>query len=228
MLTIICGEDNVNSRNYFLNELKKLKESGNEIKNIYPKEIENIFTGVSVETLFGQQVVYAVENLNKYINKKSKSIIDILYKIAGDEKTILIDWEDETQKRFLKYTDKVKIVEFKPDKNIFKLLDQCYPSNLKEFISTFSQIVQKTNEYFILIMLTRHIKKLLLYKINIKPQDVAYWQEKRLIYQSKFWLKETLINFYNKLIDIEVSEKIGKNPYGIKNYIEMLSCYYIK
>jgi len=195
MITIVCGEDNISSRNCFLNEIKKYKNSGYDVKNIYPKEILNILTGISIQTLFGQNIVYTVENLNKLINKKNLKIVSVLKKISKDKGVHLVDWEDEVQKRGLKFADGAKVIEFKPSRNIFKLLDQCYPSNLKEFLTTYNQIINKTNEYFVLIMLIRHIKKLLLYKINQKPQNVAYWQEKKLIFQSKFWLKDKLVSF---------------------------------
>src|SRR4030043_202079 len=126
MLKIICGEDSVTSRNYYLSEIKKYKDEGYEVKNIHPKEIEDAFIGITIQTLFGQSVIYCTENLNKFINKRKSADI-----IVSD----------------------------------------------------------KTNEYFILIMLIRHIKKLLLYKINQEVENLAYWQLKKLELQCRFWTK---------------------------------------
>jgi len=228
MLTIICGEDSISSRDYYVKEVNKYKELGLEISNIYPKEIKNIFTGVSVQSLFGQNIIYCTENLNKFINKKNISVLNILKEISSDKNLILLDWENEISKRDLKYSEKSRIIEFRPNKNIFKLLESCYPANLKEFLSILNEISHKMSEYLILIMLIRHIKKLLLYKINGKVENLAYWQLKQIAYQSKLWSKDALIVFYDKLINIEILEKIGKNPYSVKNYIELLSVYYIK
>ena len=228
MLKIICGEDSIASRNYYLNEIKKYKDTGYVVKNIHPKEIKDVFTGVTIQTLFGQTLLYSTENLNKFINKRKSADLIILDKLSSDKYVVFIDWENETSKRDLKYITNTKIIEFKPTGNIFKLLDSCYPSNLRNFLSIFNEISDKTNEYFILIMLIRHLKKLLLYKINQNVENLAYWQLKKLELQCKYWTKDSLVSFYDKLMSVEVMEKVGKNTYSIKDYIEVLSVYYIK
>jgi len=140
---------------------------------------------------------------------------------------VILIWEDSISKRDLGITADVRFKEFRPDKNIFKLIESCYPTNLKSFIYTLNEIRTKTNDFFVFIMLSRHIKKLILYQHGIMPTNLQTWQKIKLEYQQKYWKQELILDFYDKLITLDSLIKTGKTPFKVFDYLETLSVYYL-
>src|SRR5438552_3178713 len=128
MILIVCGEDGVFSRNYFNELQQKYKDQGNDILKISPDDILNVnWDGVS-KNLFGLKQVYTLENLNKNFSRiKNKRILDLLEKIGKSKEAILLIWEDGISAREIKFGKFGQLKEFKPSKNVFKLLDSCFP-----------------------------------------------------------------------------------------------------
>lgn len=226
MIQVICGEDNVASRN-FLNEIiEKFKKENFEIQKIASSEIVEIGSFADSPNLFGLRKIFVIENLNKTIKKGSK-VNEILEKYQENKDLEILIWEDELAKRELKI--KVgKIKEFRPQKNIFNLLDASYPSNLKEFLTLLDAQATAQNEIFILTMLSRHIRSLLLVKEGTVSVTLQAWQVGKLKRQASFWTLEKLIAFYDGLYKIDSGLKTGKNPYGIKKSLDILACYLLK
>ena len=226
MITIVCGEDSAASRTYFSEKINEFKLKGIELVNIAPDDLIGLLHGYADRTLFGSTTVYTLQNLYKAFARKRKDLNNVLDQLSTKDLTIII-WEDGISKRDMGITAKIYIKEFRPEKNIFKLLESCYPNNLKEFVYTLQKVRNKTNDFFVFIMLTRHIKKLLLYQLGVKPSNLASWQEAKLYNQLKTWPNDKLLDFYDKLILFDVLTKKGRTPYSIFSYIETLSAYYI-
>lgn len=229
MLFIVCGEDNVSSRDYFLNLQREYREKGNDLKKIAPAELEVVLSESSASpNLFGQQQIFVTENLNKTVSrKKGDKALELLEKINKDKGLVLLDWEDGVGQRELKTATLGKVKEFKPSANVFKLLDACYPSNLQSFISLLQSVCTPQNEMFIYIMLRRHFRNLLLVSSKANIPSLQAWQVKKLQQQAKFWQPEPLISFYDRLISLDVSLKTGKNAYSLRDSLELLACYYL-
>lgn len=138
----------------------------------------------------------------------------------------VVDWEDQVSARELKITG-AAVKEFKPAQNIFKLLDACYPSNLKTFLKILHEIPAKTEEGFVYIMLVRHIRNLLLAKSGAVNAKLASWQLAKMRQQAKLWQDEPLISFYDGLYRIDVSTKTGKNPYSLGKSLDILASYFL-
>lgn len=228
MIQIICGEDIINSRNYFYELKKKYLSKRFEVTEISPMQITDIVKWLSESmSLFYEKRIYFSQQINKYIGKTNKSdFLDILSRISNLEHILLIDWED-TSSRFLKIKNIGQIKEFKPSTSIFKLLDICYPGNQKVFLQNLNMLLQTENENFIFVMIHRYIKNILLAKINNLPTNMSPWQKQKLIYQAKRWSTDLLLKFYQALYKIEISNKTGTNPYGVKNSLDILSCYFL-
>ena len=226
MITIVCGENIVASRAYYSDKIDNFKRKGIEIVNIDPTELKSLIHGHAEKTLFGSTTVYTTQKLIKTFARKKKDLNDVLDQLSTKDLTLIV-WEDGISKRDSGITANVFIKEFRPEKNIFKLLESCYPKNLKEFICSLNEVRTKTNDFFIYLMLTRHIKKLLLYQLGIKPPNLVSWQETKLYDQQKHWSKDKLLDFYSKLILLDVLIKKGRTPYNVFSYIETLSVYYL-
>ena len=84
MLTIICGEDSIASRNYFLEQERIFKKKNFEIVNIDSKQVLELDESqANSVSLFDQKRIYFTSSLNKKVLKKlnaktEKSIKDII------------------------------------------------------------------------------------------------------------------------------------------------------
>ncbi len=227
MITIVCGEDNSSSRLFFSGEIENFKSKGFEVKSLASEELKYLENGYIDKTLFGSTTIYISENTHKAFGHNKKALNTLLNTLSKNEDLVILIWEDSISKRDLGITADVRFKEFRPDKNIFKLIESCYPSNLKSFIYTLNEIRTKTNDFFVFIMLSRHIKKLILYQHGIMPPNLQTWQEIKLSNQEKFWKSDLIIDYYDKLISIDYLLKTGKSSYKVFEYIETLSTYYL-
>lgn len=227
MLTIVCGEDSISSREYYFGLRKEYIEKGIEIRDIKQTEFADIEKWLSDSvSLFSNEVVFFTENLNKRLSKRSNPVLFSLAERLIKKKDILIiDWEEYTSTRELKLPKRVIIKEFKPPTSIFKLLDACYPGNLKTFLNLLHQLPDKMEEGFIFIMLARHIRNLLLIKSGESIIKLQSWQIAKLKTQAKHWPAEKLLAFYEGLYRIEVAIKTSTNPFNTRHSLDILACY---
>ncbi len=230
MLTIICGEDSITSRNYFTDQQKLLREKNFEIVNIdYHQVLELDETGSSESSLFTSKRAYFTNSLNKKVFKKMSERNEKKIKAIIESKKIQVyDWEEETSARDLKTIKGALVKEFKPSQNIFKLLDSCYPGNLKTFINALNILSESTEDIFIFIMLARHMRNILSIKMGEKIPKLDSWQLGKLSNQAKYWKLENLLNFYQGLHRIDVNSKTNGTPFSIKKSLDILACYYLK
>lgn len=230
MLTIVCGEDSIASRNYFLEQEKNFRGKNFEIVNVDYKQVFELDDAeASSSSLFDQKRIYFTSGLNKKalkkLNQKNEKTI---MKIVASKVIQLFDWEEDVTSRDLKSIKGVNIKEFKPSQNIFKLLDSCYPGNLKTFVSILNTVSQSTEDILIFIMLARHIRNVLITKTGEKLPKLMSWQIAKFANQAKYWKEENLINFYQGLHRIDVNSKTNGTPYSVKEAIEILACYYLR
>ena len=227
MLTIICGEDTIASRNYFVSLKKDFLTKGFDIRDIKFEEIKEIPRWLAESpTLFFQKKVFFSENLNKKIKKDNKSMLAELQMVNQMSNADLIDWEGVSV-RELKFSKLGKIKEFKPDQSIFKLLDALYPGNRSDFIKLLGRLTQDLDENFVFIMLTRYVRNLILVKEGVNPAKLQSWQVYKLKSQTKQWKIENLVNFYEALFKIEIGLKTGSNPFSIKKSLDILACHFL-
>lgn len=229
MLTIICGEDSIASRNYFIDQQKLLKEKDFEIVNVdYHQLLELDETGGSESSLFALKRAYFTQSLNKKVFKKMSDRNEKKIKaIIASKEIQVFDWEEETSSRDLKSIKGIIVKEFKPDKNIFKLMDSCYPGNLKNFIDTLNTLSESTEDIFIFIMLARHMRNILITKMGEKIPKLMSWQIGKLTNQARYWEIKNLINFYQGLHRIDVNSKTSGTPFSVKKSLDILVCYYL-
>jgi len=230
MLTIICGEDSIASRNCFLEQEKILREKDFEIVNIdYHQVLELDETGSSESSLFASKRAYFTQSLNKKVFKKMSERNEKKIKAIVFSKEIQVfDWEEETSSRDLKSIKGIIIKEFKPSQNIFKLLDSCYPGNLKTFVTSLNILSESTEDIFIFIMLARHMRNILITKMGDKVPKLMSWQIAKLSNQARYWDEKNLINFYQGLHRIDVNSKTNGTPFTVKKAMDILAFFYLK
>lgn len=227
MLSIICGEDVVSSRNYVISLRKQYASRNFAIKDVNPSEIGSLtrWLGES-QTLFSEKKVFFSENLNRHIRRDNKKILDELKKIEKLKDVELIDWESVSLWE-LKLAKAGRVKEFRLKENVFKLLDSLYPTNKREFILLLHSVAKTDDPHFIFTMLVRHIRALILVKEAVPPKRLQPWQIRKLQFQAGFWKLENLVNFYEALLKIEIGEKTGSNPYSLKDSLAILACHFL-
>ena len=151
-------------------------------------------------------------------------IIDQLIKSKNIE---VISYEEEIPARFLKFGLGAKIKEFKINENIFKLLDACYPGNLKKFVLMLNNVKANADEIFIFIMMTRFVRNLLTVKINPASSKLPPWQAAKLKHQAALWNLDKLISYYYSFHNIDLSIKTSNSPYSPCESLDILSSYYL-
>jgi hypothetical protein len=160
MITVICGEDLVTSRNYYFDLKNKYREKNYEIKEIHPTQISEIQKGLGESlSLFSEKIVFFTQNLNKLISRKNVSInqLMILFKRITKLKSLI--GKRGLAPEILSFPNS-NIKDFKPSQTIFKLLDSCYPTNKKNFIEQINLLSDKLDDAFIFYMLIKHIRTL--------------------------------------------------------------------
>ena len=229
MLTIICGEDSISSRDYLLFLKNSYRQKNWEIVDLDSSKIDEIlkWQGESL-TLFSRDQVFFTENLRTVVNKKSAlKWQKTVEKIIKSKKYILIDYENEVPSRYLKLPPGIVIKEFKPKETIFKLLDLCLPGNLKNFLQILDTLVKTIDENIIFYMLVKHIRNLLTIKAGQSIPKLQTWQIAKLKNQAKHWEEKELLNFYQGLHRIDISTKTSTNPFSLKKSLDILACYFL-
>jgi hypothetical protein len=227
MLTIICGEDTVASRAYFITLQEEYQKKGYFLDKIQPNQIEEVaHSQTDGGMLFFEKRVYVVQNLTSYTaRKKSKEFEATMQSLIANKQLEIIDWEEKSGREIKLKASQVK--EFKPSASIFQLQEACYPQNLQSFVKQLNAVADTQEEGFIFTMLARHTRTLLLAKTNQLPSTVPFWMKKKFQDQADKWTLEGLTGFYEGLAKLDLSTKTNHNIYGIKGSLELLGCYFL-
>jgi len=233
MITVYCGEDPVAARAAYIKAIAAYTDQQLEIISLPSSSILDIKKGLADNlSLFSSQKVFCIENLEKYSFKKStkatkNEVYEALVSIAADRSIILLDFEDAKQARELKLKDLATVHESKPATSIFKLMDECVPTNKVQFIKSLRAVCDTQDEMFVFIMLMRHVRQLVLAAHDALSSKLPPWQKGKVLAQAKRWDKKLLTHFYSSLIKIEINAKTSADHYGIRKSLEILACHYL-
>ncbi len=227
MLTIVCGEDSVAARSHYRRLIDEAREKNLEISMIAPAEVATLIQGgEAAVSLFGHRQFYATQGLNKQVGRGAKdALLAHLRKIADAPDVDLVTFEDGVGGYELKLRTIGVVKEFKPSGTIFKLLDQLYPKNLSVFCLMLEALTAP--EIFILVMVQRHVRKLLLISSGGVLKGVPAWQAANLRSQAQRWEAGNLASFYDALLRLELAAKSGRSVLGPKKSIEVAAAYFL-
>lgn len=228
MITIICGEDFVSSRNLFTQFRSSVLPTQIALTFNKFNDFLDHYENNAASNLFQQKSIYFLENINKQINLKTqKKLIPKIEAIHQDKETIVYIWEENISSREIKLKKNAIIKEFKPSQTIFKLINACYPGNKSGFLSTLNSLKTSLDEYFIFIMLIRHLRKLILAKDKVYGDRMLPWQKMQLDSQANKWAKDSLLKFYDSFFRLDLTTKTGTNPLGIIKSIDISACVFL-
>jgi len=232
MLTIIAGEDTVQSRKKLQDLKEQYKTKGFAIGNVAAQDVPDLLKSAEgVVNLFGEESIYVVEKLSgKYKGRAKTPFKQAVQDIAKHSTIHLIDWESSKSAYELSALKRIATTfsESKPPKGIFELLDACIPGNLSGFLQAVETVSQTQDSGFIYAMLCKHVRKLILAAGDKLDSKTSPWQRGKLKSQASMWDTNKLMKFYEGLAGIDMSMKTSSTRYDLQGSIELLVCYYLK
>ncbi len=232
MLTIICGEDIAASRTKFQTLKQQYRTKGYAIQQVSASELPEILkSNEGVTDLFGQESVYAVENISSLYKGRGKTEFKTAVNELSNHASLhVLAWENGKSAYELSTLKKIttSFHESAPQQSIFQLLDATVPGNCNGFVQTLKTIHETQDIMFIYTLLWRHTRKLILASEGIFDKKTAPWQKGKLQAQAKRWSKDNLARFYEGLAKIDLGMKTSSSTFDVRESIEILACYYLK
>ncbi|MEI6533174.1 MAG: hypothetical protein WCO06_05040 [Candidatus Roizmanbacteria bacterium] len=228
MLTVICGENEIEARKYYSDLLEQYAKLGNDVQQISANEIVDLIkTHHGHQGLFGNKLIYTAEKVNRLLGRQKKStLIDTIGIIDNLEGLDLIIWEGGLSSREIKIkTEHIK--EFKLSQTIFQLLDFIAPGQRTSFMQILEQLVKHQEIELIYAMMCKHVRQLICATEDGLDSKIPPWQRGKIISQAKKWDTQKLYGFYDGLIRIDRSNKTSSSIYGVRSSIDILVCYYL-
>ena len=222
MITIISGEDEASSREYFFqkkNELRNFQTFDGEKLTL--TELMEFFQGIN---FFDNSNNVVIENL--FSKKRSdKDIEEVIFLLNKNEKSNIVFWEEkEITPKFLKLFPSATVKTFSHPKILFSFLESLKSGNGKFIIETFHELLKSSAQEIIVFMMIRQIRLLLGILDNSSEIDevkkLAPWQKQRLLKQAGFFDQDHLKKIYKKLYEIDLSNKTGTLSMPLVNAID--------
>lgn len=221
-ITLIHGDNTFSSRQELNRILDRIRQQNTELLIFTPQSLNPtaLTQATQASSLFGQDKHVVIENL--YSLKSKSDLTQILILLAEKTPTLppIIIWEAKvltpTQINKLKPTT-VKI--HKTPSLLFTFLDQLYPGNVTQALSTLEKIKEAVPTPLLIFMLFRHLRSLV--TVTNPGFKGAPWQKQKLQAQAKKWSQALLLNFHSSLLDLEFRSKTG-DPFTFQRLEKLL------
>ena len=223
MIIIIHGDDLSSSRNFYISERQKSKNpvilEGNKLN------LSDLMQSLEGGSLFNEEKEIFIENFfsAKKANPDFKKIIEYLDKNKDSK---IYFWESGVLSKTEINTFKNSFTKlFKIPQNLFAFLDSIKPANHNS-IKLFHSLLTEMEPEIIFYMLIRQFRLLLAVSdlhssANIdEVKRMAPWQTGKLKSQALVFGEEKLKKNYDKLYQIDYSQKSGKLALSLPQAID--------
>ena len=224
---IVHGNNLVASRNLLSQQKIAAGKKGWEIITLEGKKVELPELKQSLESgsLFAVNRLVIIENLfSSTISKRKEDLLDYLK--LTDLKAELVIWEGkQIDGRALKsFANKAKIQNLSLPAVIFKFLDSFWPANNKITLSFWEESLRTEPVELVFYLLARRLHDLIVTKDlgKIGLSGFAPWQQGKLFYQANKFTLEKLLEFYQRLLEIDWRQKSGQAALPLKSTLELL------
>lgn len=222
MITIIHGDNLVESRKALVQKTKQAAAAGLEIvkldgQKIGIGELRNTLESTS---LFGSNKLVVLENLLSGVKStKKESIKEYLSKGKFDNDLIL--WELKEIKLINLNGAKCELYKITPA--IFKFLDSLKPNNTSEMLHLLADVEKQEEPEMIFYMICRHVRLLLIASdpVGLTKSSLASWQMGKYGKQAKYFNPETLKEIYSELEVIDYNQKTSGDSYSLSSRLDL-------
>lgn len=224
MIILLHGDDIVSSRQ----KITELALSGSLVERTDASSFDfaRIIESITSSDLFQNKKTVIIENVLGQASVKLDGLVAILNKISKNSDLVVVLWESDlvNEKKFAKIRD-LKILSFLLPKLYFKFLDMLVPGNNKLLFELFHKLIGQFNQEQIFYSIIKRIRLL----IGIKGENrsnffeikkMQNWQVAKLKNQAGLWTKNQLVDFYQKLFDLEKKLKNSQLAQSLSAYID--------
>ena len=227
MITIIHGENIAYSRKFYIDEREKSKNPIIFLSNNL--NLTNLAQELEGNSLFdtANKEIFIEDFFSKKQSKEFNNIVSFLQKHSKNVNISI--WESkELSKKQLNSFKGHQIKLFTLSKSLFLFLNELRPRNSKKQIYLFHKTLESTGEELVFYMIIRQFRLLFaIFEESDKDQvdeikNMQPWQKARLQKQASFFTETHLKNIYNKIYNIEISQKTGTSILSLPQVIDFL------
>jgi DNA polymerase III delta subunit len=223
MVTILHGDNVVNSRKILLEKIEESRKKGaKEIIRLNGASLDltELKQAVESQSLFGLDKLVVIEGvLSRPKSKIKQDLIDYLKKV--DDGANLILWEQKSlTKTQLKLFLKSTVIEFKTSTVIFKFLEAIRPNNSVLLVKLYQECLRNDSVETLFYMISRQIRMLLMSMDN--EIKMPSWQVSKLKNQLENLGEEKVLSLHEKLIMTDEKIKTGKSNLGLKGELDLM------
>lgn len=227
MLTILHGDQTVNSRQKLTELITQAKQAGRQIVHVDGAKLTSALLEekLQAQSLFTEPMTVVIEELHSLPKSQRKNnLLELVASRVVQPDLDIILWEKKvvtaTQ---LKIFPKATAILFKVTPLVFKWLDSLSggqdqrPTMLKNFRDTLAQ----EDVGFCLAMLTRQVRLLIQAKEQQLPAMAPFMAGKLKKQASTFTLGQ-LIKLHQALFKIDLAEKTSGSPFNLASQLDLL------
>lgn len=227
MLTVICGEDTVQARQYLQEQVTAARKKGAEVRVGSPRDLEAAIKDGTVSSgLFSSLIVFQTNGLVGHLAKKRQKKPQ-LAAYAADTSITILDWEGGKSAYTLGLQKESYVKEFRPSADIFQLLGLIQPGKKVAFVQSLRQLIDHQDPVFVYTMIHRRVRSLIVLGHDPSAEKLHPFQKKQMISQAQQWDQKKLIGLYEGLCRIDRSLKTNASPLSIPQSLEILACFYV-
>ena len=223
MLTILHGENIIDSRNKLVELITTAKNKNKSIERLDAKKINPgiLESKLVKQDLFGTEIILIIEELHSLPRSKQKTL---LIELIARSKVDVILWEKrKLTATMIKKFPQAKNIEFKLSNALFNWLDSLSGSknNRKQQLTSFHQALATEDPHLCLIMLARQIRMLIQVKES-GSMSGAPWMVQKIKRQSQSFSLKQLLNIHHQLLDIDLHQKTSTNALKLDQELDLL------
>jgi DNA polymerase III delta subunit len=222
-ILVFHGDNSKDSRDLLQKAIAQEREAGREINALAGDKLlaKDLSSTLATANLFSQETI-VIENLLSRLKSKEKDrCLETLAAYEGDKNIILWDKKAATKLTINKLGKTAKVSESKAPQLLFTFLDAVVPGNTKKALSLLQSLATSTDEILIFTMLARHIANLIIVDSGTGLK-FAPWQIGKLKAQAKAWDQTQLVQFHDRLIELDEQIKTGASRRSYQEHLDML------
>lgn len=222
MIYILHGDDIVSSR-------KRLTSLTSGVEPIIITSDKSNFLDIQnalqASDLFVEKKCVLVEHIFKLSKSDFEKALLLFEKVASDNQTMLILWQNSQMTKLQISKFKKAVVEsFVMPKLFFTFLDNFSPKNLEFELQTLSHMTN-IDEMQIFYALVKRIRQLFMIKTGGNFEELlkmSPWQKEKLEKQAYQWKENELENAYADLFDLEKKIKSSGLFLPLRKHLDIM------
>lgn len=223
-MTIIHGENTVNSREKLIDLINTAKTNAVEIIRYDAKELTEAILEETLGSsdLFGTKKLIVIEGLHSLPKSNKQKALIQMCTHSGIHEIILWEKRDLTKTMLKPFAD-ATVFEFKASKTLFSWLDTLGKrSDETKKLQLLHDAIKTDGEYFCFIMLIRQMRLLIQAKTG-EPIGGAPFMITKLKSQANNFNQDELLKTYADLLKMDYAQKTSKNLLSMNQWLDLLT-----